>query len=118
MSEIKVPINRKTGKPIINESDFRIPSDLPDITFLRRLSIQGRLRYNQGTGTTPISIVPTIGQTQFFYSLLFDSSAIGNNTFTVRNDGMTRILNIIDTNIQQISFFDSLVGDGKRVSFS
>ena len=96
-----------------NGNDFGIQL-LPDLAFLRQLSIQGRLRYNQGIGTTLISIIPTEGTTQFFYSMILGSSAIGNNTFTVSNDGMTRIINIIDTTTTQFTLFDSLVGNGSK----
>ncbi len=63
-------IEQFSGK---DEEQFRIPVDLPDISFLRALSVQGRLRYFSGTHLVPISIVPPTGETLFigggFYNL-------------------------------------------------
>ena len=99
--------------------EFRIPTDLPDLTFLRRLSVQGRLRYFQATDleANPISITPPTGETFFFYRAEFVSGAAQNSTVTIVNDGNTRwLMNLLSpTNglVQYIAeFVDSLVGDG------
>ena len=81
------------------------------MTFLRQLSIQGRLRFVQGltlSGTDDdiITITPNEGETFFIYKLIFS----GAKTFAVTNDNMTR-LNYVNTTALTVFLFDSLVGD-------
>ena len=109
-------IKQFSGK---KESEFRIPADLPDITFLRRLSIQGRLRFFQGTeATNPyITITPNIGETLFIYRVIFSNRAAATNTLTVVNDNQTRISLAIQSATSGastviIDILDSLVGNG------
>ena len=101
------------------ESEFRIPADLPDITFLRRLSIQGRLRYFQESDleANPITITPPTGETFFFYRAEFSNNSAVNSNVTIVNDENTRWatrLLAATTGVQQYitEFIDSLVGNG------
>ena len=88
---------------------------LPDIAFLRQLSIQGRLRYFQGTGGL-LTITPSIGDTLFFYKItLSGSDSATDATVTVANDGNTREISIVKGASNTITILgltmDSLVGD-------
>ena len=94
---------------------FRIPANLPDTTFFRALSIQGRLRYFQAQGT--ITVTPTVGETFFFYRAeMFNSHASENSTVTISNNGQTRWEMIIPSIAAGVyitaEFIDSLVGNG------
>ena len=77
------------------KNQFRIQL-LPDIAFLRQLSIQGRLRYFQGTTTgdttDTIVITPNIGETIFLYAIEITTNVIGSSTVTFTNDNMTRAI--------------------------
>ena len=94
---------------------------LPDITFLRQLSIQGRLRYFQGTNATDpfITITPNVGETFFIYKIVISNNALSGNAFTFVNDSQTRMVVRIAPldnggSTQEITFMDSLVGDGTK----
>ena len=111
-------IEQFSGK---KESEFRIPADLPDLTFLRRLSIQGRLRYFQGdNGTAPfITITPNVGETIFIYKVICSNNAAAGNLFTMTNDGNLRFnVRLASTttggSTQEITLMDSLVGNGTK----
>ena len=101
------------------KEQFRIPVNLPDLSFLRALSVQGRLIYRIGTATTTgtvISIVPDTGQTVFVYRFFGEST--GNRVFTntLVNNGNIRIQIITVTTLasQAVNIVDSLVGDGVK----
>ena len=101
--------------------EFRIPTDLPDITFLRKLSIQGRLRYFQENDleANPISITPAEGETFFFYRAEFSNNSAVNSDVTIVNDGNTRWatrLLAASVGVQQyiVEYIDSLVGNGVK----
>ena len=103
------------------ESEFRIPADLPDITFLRALSVQGRLRYFVGNGTgtgTLITITPATGETLFIYKFVFSGGIVNQIEIQLINDGALRLETQIGaTTASQtgtIEFMDSLVGDGLK----
>ena len=104
------------------ESEFRIPTDLPDLAFLRRLSIQGRLFYDfaaVASTTTAITRTPAPGETEFYYATIVNGSGVGvgnNILFEFNNDGNLRLsLNANDTNpTQYIPFVDSLTGNGVK----
>ena len=109
-------IEQFSGK---DSEQFRIPVDLPDLSFLRALSVQGRLRYFQGDNTTDpfITITPATGETFFIYKLVLSNNSASANPFTFVNDGNTRLIARIATiaaggSSQEITFMDSLVGDG------
>ena len=111
-------IKQFSGK---DEEQFRIPTDLPDLTFLRQLSIQGRLRYDRlaATDTTTLSITPATGETRFIYQILFNLNGTGVWTITISNAGITRtVFNLQTTanggnNLNFVyTFIDSLVGNG------
>ena len=94
------------------KNQFRIDTSLPDLAFLRQLSVQGRLRYFFGSGIgagTPITITPTIGETLFIYKILLGANAAV--IFTITNAGNTRAQVIASTGFE-LNLFDSLVGDG------
>ena len=96
------------------KSEFILNTSLPDLAFLRLLSVQGRLRYFTSTNAT-LTITPTIGETIFIYKLQLSNNAAGGVTYVLSNDGNERIslLNITGTS-SEVYFFDSLVGNGSK----
>ena len=105
-------IEQFSGK---KESEFRIPVDLPDISFLRALSIQGRLRYFISSGGA-VTITPNEGETLFVYKIVVSGSdAAADATVTVTNDGQIREFSRIKSAASLISILgltmDSLVGN-------
>ena len=112
-------IKQFSGK---KESEFRIPTDLPDLAFLRRLSIQGRLfnligSHGQATAADIITFTPAAGQTIMIYELNLIAS--GQSTFTLSFGGETRFaynVNGIAGSVGQYqgNYFDSFVGDGSK----
>ena len=102
------------------KNKFRIDTSLPDIAFLRQLSIQGRMRYFTGVITagsqTPISIIPVNGETLFIGGGSWSGGSSNAINITVSNDAQVReIVFISAANISNGSFqfkLDSLVGDG------
>ena len=118
--EFDTPVNRIIAQQA-PKNQFRIDTSLPDIAFLRQLSVQGRLRYFIGstTGTNnTITITPQPGETLFIYRVIFSTLALSVG-FNLVNDGTTRLdikLGInLSTNAITIDFFDSLVGNGTRI---
>ena len=115
--EFDTPANRIIQQ-LQPKNQFRIDTSLPDIAFLRQLSVQGRLFFQQAqlTGTTQTDITPTNGSTFFFYRLVFvQRSGISNSDIQIVNDGQVRLSqrSTAGTHAQvEISFVDSLVGDG------
>ena len=108
-------IEQFSGK---KESEFRIPADLPDIAFLRRLSIQGRMRYFQGADTSAgdiITVTPTQGET-FFILHATMSSTNATARAQVINDGNVRadVLFLGNSNYNFQIGIDSLVGNGVK----
>ena len=103
-----------------DSEQFKIPVDLPDLSFLRALSVQGRLRYNHLSTiiTASLSITPTIGETRFFYQILFNLNSAAAWTITISNGDNTRaVFNLVTTVETQTTnfvytFLDSLVGNG------
>ena len=100
---------------------FKIPVNLPDITFLRALSVQGRLRYFQGSSVgagTIVTITPTIGETIFIYQITMSAtSGAGITNFTITNDGSTRaVIGLVSggTGTLQYNILDSLVGNSSK----
>ena len=110
-------IEQFSGK---DEEQFRIPTDLPDLTFLRALSVQGRLVFLQGelTGTAQADITPPTGQTFFFFKGYFLNRSTANQSdLEIQNDGNVRWAARLlagNNNIEEISFMDSLVGNGTK----
>jgi len=97
---------------------FGISTDLPDLAFLRKLSIQGRLRFFQDSGfSTSITITPPDGETFFFYKATAKTTTNDANTLSVVNDGNTRYSNTLGSITAvptEINFIDSLVGNGTK----
>jgi len=120
LAQIPVPINQEGKTKIIDRSEFGIKTDLPDVTFLRKLSIEGRLRYFQGLGETPITITPAQGETFFFRSAIYSANDANVTTFTMTNDGQVREVVVLpirssgSTNIHSSIGMDSLVGNGSK----
>ena len=102
------------------KNQFRIDTSLPDIAFLRQLSVQGRLRYFQGSSAgagTLITITPNIGETLFIYKIIPTAltSIDGAITqITITNDTQVRlVIGLVAgaTGTTEINLLDSLVGD-------
>ena len=113
--EFDSPANRIISQ-FAPKDKFRIDTSLPDLAFLRQLSVQGRLRYFTGTSaTTPaITITPNIGETIFIYRIFFANTSASANSFTYINDGNTRIVQTLGTVNFEFTILDSLAGDGVK----
>ena len=111
--EFDTPANRIIAQ-FAPKNQFGIDTSLPDMAFLRQMSIQGRLRFFRGGST----IIPPTGETFFLYQIVANgTSDLTNGSVTLTNSGVTRI-SIGVGNISTIGIvlpiFDSLVGDGIR----
>ena len=109
-------IEQFSGK---KESEFRIPTDLPDLTFLRRLSIQGRLLFEQKRSSATedaITRTPAAGTTEFYYKIIASTQGTGSFTYSFINDGQTRfvVFTNLNSGILDTHFMDSLVGNGTK----
>ena len=103
------------------KNQFRIDTSLPDLAFLRQLSVQGRLRYNFGSSSSGaaadlVTITPDIGSTVFVYRVTYLSNSSLSQVFTFRNAGNLReqvdlFLNGQNSWISD-GWIDSLVGNG------
>ena len=118
--EFDTPANRIITQ-LAPKNQFRIDTSLPDLPFLRQMSIQGRLRFFQATdlNANPITIIPAPGETFFFYRADFYNGGATNSIIAITNDGQTRYsMNSSTTvsGVQQwiVEFVDSLVGDGVK----
>ena len=112
--EFDTPANRIIQQ-LQPKNQFALQTNLPDLTFLRHLSVLGRLRYNSDSGVSTLTLTPPTGETLFIFNGIFTSGAAGATTFTIKNDGTTRISFLIPANgFQQTDLFDSLVGDGTK----
>ena len=99
------------------KNQFRIDTSLPDLSFLRQLSVQGRLVFLQGelTDTAESSITPANGSTFFFFKGYFLNRSTNQSDLEIINDSQVRWKSRLlgtNNNIEEISFMDSLVGDG------
>ena len=119
--EFDTPANRVV-RQFQPKNQFGIDTSLSDLTFLRQLSVQGRLRYNQGA---VITIVPPTGETYFLYRVAISNTSNALGTFTLVNDGMTRVSLVlappfealgagVATSALTIDVMDSLVGNGVK----
>ena len=112
-------IKQFSGK---DEEQFKIPADLPDLAFKRRLSIQGRLWFEQAesavTATGLITRVPPEGSTDFIYMLTAAASGVALTGYivTLNNDDMTRFSGFQESTAGTavVPIVDSLVGDGRK----
>ena len=108
--EFDTPANRIIQQ-LQPKNQFRIDTSLPDLAFLRQLSVQGRLRYFN-SASTDLTITPTEGETLFIYRITLNNQASTVRGFTILNDGNSRAVVSVGINdSKQIDFFDSLVGD-------
>ncbi len=115
--EFDTPANRIIQQ-LQPKNQFRIDTSLPDISFLRQLSVQGRLRYFTGqvtpSGGIILTITPNLGETIFIYRIAMTQTASASR-ITLVNDGNIRVDFIINVTLNPIFTFDildSLVGDG------
>ncbi len=118
--EFDTPANRIIAQQQPKDK-FKLNTSLPNITFLRHLSVLGRLTYDftAATGTSTISITPAVGETQFIYQIIFNISSTGSWTISIQNNGIERSRITISTiDLQSDTFtydiVDSLVGDGTK----
>ena len=116
------PVERFLKSIPESDNQFSIPSNLPDLAFLRRLSIQGRLFQESGSRSVAsigdvITLTPTSGETLFIYALDLKSSGV--SSWTIINSNVTRVTvftlgggGVADT--FTAPYFDSIVGDGTK----
>ncbi len=116
--EFDTPANRIIQQ-LQPKNQFRIDTSLPDLAFLRQLSIQGRLRQQNAfksasSAATLITLTPATGETLFIYSMFLASTLLSVWTVTNKNDVKTfRTLGVTgSSNNYNAPFFDSIVGDG------
>ena len=115
--EFDTPANRIIAQQA-PKNQFNIQL-LPDIAFLRQLSVQGRMVFNQSieTGAEVGAVITPANGTTFFL-LGATASPAGNNanSFQLRNDGNIR--QAITVGAQTTQRFhilaDALVGDGTK----
>ena len=111
--EFDTPANRIISE-FAPKNKFRIDSSLSGIALLRQLSIQGRLRYAVGSGTTTITLTPNVGETIFIYQVRVHHIGTGSSILTITNDGNIRDTSqAMGSTVSSLEFniFDSLVGD-------
>ena len=115
--EFDTPANRIIASQA-PKNQFKVDTSLSDLTFLRQMAIQGRLRYFQGSTSgagTSISVVPPIGETLFIYRVIVGAVGALLVSHSVLNDGNIRATVATDPDAStsvEITYFDSLVGDG------
>ena len=99
---------------------FKIPANLPDITFLRALSVQGRLIFVQGSITSAVAgtiaeIIPVNGSTLFVYRVVISNTSGTLPIIEIQNDSNVRENIIVPANtINNSRFVDSLVGNSSK----
>ena len=113
--EFDTPANRIIAAQQPKER-FRIDTSLPDIAFLRQLSIQGRLRFFTGTKASTgdiITVTPNNGETFFVYKIFLNHVSSGLATFLITNGTNTRasITVVAGDGGLEFNMFDSLVGN-------
>ena len=116
--EFDTPANRIISQ-FAPKNKFRIDTTLPDLAFLRQLSIQGRLFQEQGSHASAstsdlITLTPAAGETLFIYDMFLTST--GDTTFTVLNKDISKTFRpngvAGSVGVYNAQFFDSIVGDG------
>ena len=117
--EFDSPANRIISE-FAPKNKFTLNTSLPDLTWLRQLSIQGRLTINSQRiiNGSPIIITPPTGETQFIYRIVITVTQVAS--LTIVNDSITRF-SLVSSTAEPIilDYFDSLVGDGsKTIEFS
>ncbi len=108
------------------KNKFRIDTSLPDLPFLRQLSLQGRLWYEfakgSATATDVIIRTPASGTTDFISQIIINCSGVAANTETAGfkleffNDGNPRFEIFQDAfhTTTIIPYMDSITGDGMK----
>ena len=114
--EFDTPANRIIQQ-LQPRNEFRLNNSLPDITYLRQLAVQGRLRFFNaslvGTGDI-ITVIPPDGETFFFLKANILNAHTTTLNYDIVNAGISREIMYVPTVTTQ-SFFtqlDSLVGNG------
>ena len=120
--EFDTPANRIIQQ-LQPKNKFRIDTSLPDIAFLRQLSVQGRMWYEQAfasdTNLTLLTRTPPTGSTDFYYSILLNVTGSGTFVIILSTDGQTRWTGKVALGSHQFNIFDSLSGDGiKTINIS
>ena len=108
------------------KNQFRIDTSLPDLSFLRQLSIQGRLRSfhgsfasAQGSDNSLLSVIPNNGTTLFIYSARISNTG-GTITFSIFYENELRLRTVLTgvsgqgQGVFDQPYFDSFVGDGVK----
>ena len=117
--EFDSPANRIISQ-FAPKNQFTLQTNLPDITFLRHLSILGRLRNFNGSDTTSspsgltlITVTPTVGETLFIYSATLGQTgaALG---LSINWDDTQRLGISLSQNTVTIPYTDSFVGDSVK----
>ena len=119
--EFDTPANRIISQ-LAPKNQFGIDTSLPDIAFLRQMSVQGRMRYlstsaSVDSGEIANSFTPANGETFFLLSiyLTLSRSAQTIATCQIENDGQTRqLVRLLNNVFVKIDMIDSLVGDGTK----
>ena len=115
--QFESPANRIISQ-FAPKNKFKIDTSLPDLAFLRQMSVQGRLRYTNGSGATAITLTPNTGETFFIYRIYFNNDQALAAIYTIENDGQSRLTSTVPVvgvaNPFEINFFDSIVGNSKR----
>ena len=105
-------IEQFSGK---DKEQFRIPTNLPDLSFLRALSVQGRLFYQVAVATDN-DVIPATGATFFCYQVVISNAGATARTIVISNNSQTRLsIRINAQTVLVIPFFDSLVGNSSKV---
>ena len=115
--EFDTPANRIIQQ-LEPKNKFRVDTSLPDLTFLRQLSVQGRLTFDtiDTNETATLSLTPSTGETQFIYQVIFNLNLVGNWTVQLLNNNIERAKFRVNSAVASSSSFtfnvlDSLVGD-------
>ena len=112
--EFDTPANRVIAQQQ-PKNQFRIDTSLPDLSFLRQLSVQGRLWFEQAEGSLTnanlLTRTTAIGSTDFYFRAIINVTGTGSFVVTITTDDMTRFKGSFPFGSHQIDIFDSLVGD-------
>ncbi len=116
--EFDTPANRIIAAQA-PKNQFGINTSLPDIAFLRQLTVQGRMRYvrNSFNGIGEIvNFTPANGETFFLLHAQFTCTLGQAVAVNLVNDGMTRsaLRTLFGTSRTFDIGIDSLVGDGTK----
>ena len=116
--EFDTPANRIIAQQA-PKNQFGIDTSLPDIAFLRQLTVQGRMRYTSGSISglgVVTSFTPSNGETFFLLHAQFTCTS--GVAVSVRLDNDDQARSSLSTLFGAVTTFDvgidSLVGDGTK----